>query len=141
MKSLGTGFFVLVFAAIALFGFFAMNHNSASHVTGCLVEKIQASVCPTAEENVLGFVSFHLGIIKNFSAVFSNTAFSLAASIALVLVFVILIFPVLGMVTNLAGRVSFSELYRSSSCLRNKKLNRWLSFHENSPTLRLRREF
>jgi hypothetical protein len=112
-----------------------MNHGIISHNAGCIAEKIQGAICSTAEENVLGFISFHLNIVKSFSAIFSNTAFSLIALIALALV--LLVFPVLKQLKQAAEKAAvrqFSKLCHSSAYLRKKSENHWLSFHENSPS-------
>jgi len=115
------------FLLVALFGFAVMANGSAH----CLASLMKGAACP---EGLFGFASFHIGFFKNFSsAVFSNVGL-----LAAFLVLGFLSAAVIGLRKKLLFTVpSFSRnIYDASEQSPSaRKIKKWLSLLEMSPTL------
>ncbi|MFH0712674.1 MAG: hypothetical protein V2A55_02375 [Candidatus Jorgensenbacteria bacterium] len=119
------------FFLVALFGFSVMANGSAH----CLVSLMEGAACP---ENLFGFASFHIGFFKNFSsAVFNN--------LGLLTLFLILGFLSSSLI-GLRGKTVLAVPFFSGSSGSDgeqspslRKIRRWFSLLETSPTFALAR--
>jgi hypothetical protein len=135
MKLTLTGFIVLSVFSITAFGFLAMGHGTGSgHGGFCLGPVAQSVPCP--EKDPLGFASFHLNAFQNLlQAVFGNDAMGVLL-IWLALAFASSVFfsaPFFS--PNFDARLQYIHVIERASFPLVRKLNRWLAFHENSPSL------
>lgn len=127
MNPVSTVFLIVSFIGIAVFGVFAMSHESG-HSQGCIAAVARGADCPN---NVLPFVAFHFDTFKSFSnAIFGNLP-------ALFLVS----FLVVGIATRIRAASPPTPSYRHLrqifsllSLAFNRKIVRWFALHENSPT-------
>ncbi|MEK9154816.1 MAG: hypothetical protein AAB596_02000 [Patescibacteria group bacterium] len=130
-------FLILSFVGIAVFGAFAMGHESGAH-NGCVAVTAQGIDCPK-ENGVFSFIAFHFDAFRSFStAVFGENL--LASFLTLVLVIggaslgillgnlVSLVFPQLNFSYS---RYRRREFFNSLS---KREFIYWLALHENSPT-------
>lgn len=123
MKSGLTITLICVFASIAVFGIFAMNHGNGHN--GCLAAAARGMECPSAAD-LNSFLTFHLNAFKNFSG-----AILLLAGFLLTLGFIT--FSKINHLFLLRRQTSFRFPEFPSSSL-FKKFIHWLSLHENSPS-------
>ncbi len=120
-----TNFILFGFIAIAVFGFLAMGHSSGEW---CLASAANRSACPPG---ISGAVSFYAGAFKSFSlAVFAVAGMVLLAAVfgALSRFTIDSFLPALSQ-ANFYQRLDFLKPFSETRALR------WLSLHENSPTL------
>lgn len=137
MKTVFKIFVIISFIGIAVFGFAAMNHNSEHGAVGCIAAAVKAIDCKDGA-NAFNLALFHLDAFKDFS----NATVSGNFTGALLLLFV---FVFLGGVWR--GMRPLIALLRLVPCLKYEKylelffspqkitFNRWLSLHENSPSV------
>jgi len=131
MKGLFTVSLISVFAAIAVFGVFMMDHGGQSH-SGCIAATANGALCP--EGNALASIAFHLNAFKNFStAIFAS---SIAALFILALALAYFLRLPAGLCANsFSEQRYFSNSFGEQVYPARKYILRWLALHENSPSL------
>ena len=123
------------FLAISVFGFLAINHGDGAH-NACIAAIAGKMPC-LAKDGLLSLINFHLNALKSFSmAVFNlaqvavfNVSFLFLSLVSLGLFFVFRFVPALPKFISSGFDISkLSNLFK-------RDFIRWLSLHENSPTL------
>ena len=121
---------IVSLAGVYAFGFSGMNHASG-HSSGCLAVITQGVDCPTGL-GALDFISFHLNALGSFMAVTLSGFYSIALSVLLILFVFSYDFS--------SGVFEDSRFANPRTGDRlppyffRKRINSWLSLHENSPT-------
>lgn len=117
---------------IGVFGLTSMNHD-AGHSTGCIASTLNNATCP---ENIVAMSTHHIQAFVSFFSVVSSIPFIfLLALLFAILLKVGFIFVKRqdSILTNLAfWRVRHDPERRP---IRPRKITRWLSLLENSPSL------
>jgi len=135
MKVLLTIALFLSFLSVAVFGFLAINHGSDKH-NACIAAIAGKMPC-LAEEGLLSLINFHLNALKSFSMAVFDLAQISAFNVALIFLslmflgrlFVSRFIPVLSKFVSPGFEISKQpNLFKINFI-------RWLSLHENSPTL------
>ena len=136
MKSLFATILLVSFVGVAAFGFVGMYHNnSGNHDNGCIWATSQGAGCPK-QNNSIDYLTLHLNAFKDFATV---TFGHIAASLLILSLFVAVVVSGI-LLKNLAPsklslayhRLKQSDSFRPPS---QYKLIRWLSLHENSPSI------
>jgi len=125
---------ILSFAAIAIFGAFAMDHNGSHGSYDCIAAAVGVIDCPI-ESGLIQFLNFHLEILKNFSLATFGTGVVLPILLisALLYLWLILFFDADFQQTPIFN--SWRRRFGLKFLPQNRKLNHWLAIHENSPCL------
>ena len=118
----------MIFVGIAVFGFMAMNHMGEGQVHSCLASTAQAIDC--AKGDALAFISFHAEAFRNFSTATFN---SLVTGIVLLGVLFSGLRFRFGPVLKIGATARITEENFSVSL--KQILTRWISLHENSPSV------
>ena len=117
---------------IGIFGFTSMNHE-AGHTTGCIASAVDNTPCP---ENIAAMSVHHTQAFISFFSVVPSMPF------ILLLAFLLAVFSSIGhffikrqdsLITNLAFWQVRHDPERELT--RPRKITRWLSLFENSPSL------
>ena len=119
---------------LAVFGFVGMLMQMGNGHGGCLAVQVRGFNCPN---NPIAFLNFHAEALKIFStAVFSYSFNSLFIFFSLLTFFSVLFFRQIFQAEQKRTRVLVKKKETSfaSSPLR-RSISRWLSIHENSPSL------
>ncbi|OHA63853.1 MAG: hypothetical protein A2843_02400 [Candidatus Wildermuthbacteria bacterium RIFCSPHIGHO2_01_FULL_48_27b] len=132
MKSLFTALVLASFIGLIGFGVFGTHADMQNHDGNCIAAAVQGKDCPK-QSNLAAYLTFHLGIIKNFSTTAFN--YSTASLLILSLIAIGIAFGIL--VRHVAPpKFAYYQITQSSS--RNlpfrHQLIRWLALFENSPT-------
>ena len=119
------------FVSLAVFGFLGMSYAMNEGHVACVASAAQNLSCPL-ETSQIGFVSFHLNALKNFStAVFSDGLLFLTVALFLAIELCLIFkFKFLPNLFLKPCRVFYEE--NPDSQIR-RKFFRWLSLHEASP--------
>ena len=127
VKVLFTTLLVTSFVGIAVFGAFAMNHDSGHAASGCIAATAKAANC-SEETTPFALADFHISAFKSFSsAVFGGAL--LATLLSMLLAGLVFFAP------PLLKLVQFSPACQRFSSPQKQEFTRWLSLHENSPTV------
>ena len=123
------------FIGIAVFGAFGMRALAHDHSDGCIAATVQGAACPKKESS-FSYLAFHLDALRFFSS--ATPSEHLSISFALLLLSIVAIG--IGAYRNSGGPLAteFAHDYghRELVIPRSKQaLTRWLSLHENSPSL------
>ena len=121
-----TFFISLSFVGMAVFGFAGMASDPAGGHPNCLAVMIKGGNCP--ELNPFAFSVFHIEALKTFSV---------AVLAAMALFFAVGLFNLFFVIPILPGQPNnpLSFIFEKDYVGRDKWLMRWLSLHENSPSL------
>jgi hypothetical protein len=129
IKYIISPFLIAGFFAVAMLGVLAMN-PAGGHGFACFASMAEGRPC-VGDEDVFGSLNFHLNAFKDFStAIFGGSIFAfllLFLALSLTLIFIT------GLTTNLAISHQAQQLSKQHSFPPQRKIARWLSFHENSP--------
>lgn len=120
-----TATLILSFIGVAVFGILLAHPASSHGLTSCLASLVQGKICPPVN-NVLATVNFHFDAVKTFV---SNT---------LVLALVLLaaaIFTGFSFAPLPAAAPRQIRVLKFNSASANRRFTRWLSLHENSPSV------
>ncbi len=132
MKKLLSLLIIISVLVIGVFGFTSMNHG-ANHVTGCIASAVDNTPCP---ENIAAMSVHHIQAFISF--------FGVVPSVPLILLLALLFAVFLSagffyikhrdsiLASRLLWRVRFDPERQLS---RSRKITRWLSLFENSPSL------
>jgi hypothetical protein len=127
---------IFSFAAIAVFGVFAMNHGG-EHSHGCIAATAQGVAdCPN-QANPFAFLAFHLDAFKSFSTATVGSLLASALLVALALIFVSFLALFFKDTAPLLSRLQTHQRKRQESFEFpfRLQLNHWLALHENSPSV------
>ena len=122
---------VISFASIAVFGFFAMNHESGHSNSLCIAATTQSGVCPENGSRV-ALAAFHLGAYRTFTNAIVDVGI---LNILIAVLSFLLLFIVALDIRKFRAEPSFVFLKKTPSPPQPIRLalGRWLALHENSP--------
>lgn len=119
---------ILGILGVAVFGFFAMNHDD------CIAVFSRAADCPVGA-NGIAFLNFHADALKGFlTAVVRDfsSALTLGMLAAVAVLFLRGFFSDAARIAPLFYRARFQLIIALPS---QNRLARWLALHENSPAI------
>ena len=138
MKSIFAILVISSFAGLTVFGILAPMHDADHGI--CFAVAATGSKAPCPVKNPLGFANFHIDIFKSFS----NTVFS--NSLTLTAFSTVLLFMFAGALPKSApphfeklALAFFSSTGYAPEKIATRKTLYWLSLHEQSPGLNLKR--
>lgn len=133
MKFAITSLLSVSFIALAVFGFFAMDHNGSHQ--NCLAAFINNDICSTLT-SIAELASFHLNAFQSLSQAFFSPAY-IQLIFALALLFLAIGALIAGKYLNnsIALFKFLSRAALESASQQYDKFYRWLSFLINSPSL------
>ena len=119
------------FLTTIFFGFVTMMHGQDGHMSGdCLLSSTEVSFCPT---DAVAMVAYHVSAYHSFLNVTTNLSFTALIALLLLVVFAILTFYVNSFSPNIF--LSVRSISGSPPIVaRDRKITRWLSLFENSPS-------
>ena len=131
MKKLLSSLIITSVLVIGVFGFPSMNHGS-NHVVGCIASAVDNTPCP---ENIAAMSVHHIQAFVSFFSVIPSIPFVFLLAFLLA-VFLSVGFLYIKLTDSLVNRL----LWRIKSdperqLARPRKITRWLSLFENSPSL------
>lgn len=131
-KKIITSLILLSFVIIVLFSFATMMHGSDGRVSGdCPFSAMGASLCP---QNTVAIVLHHISSYQSFINVPINFGITILIISLLLIAYVILVAKIEWQLIWLSAFVD--TIYNSKpNALYKRKTTRWLTLHENSPTI------
>jgi hypothetical protein len=118
--------------AIGVFGFVSMNHR-ANHAVGCTVSAVDDTPCP---ENIVAMAVHHIQAFSSFFSVVPSIPFIFFLALLFTLFLSVGFFSIKHQDSVLASRLLWRVLHDPERQLsRPRKITRWLSLFENSPSL------
>ncbi len=117
---------------IGVFGFSSMNHE-AGHATGCIASAVNNTPCP---ENITAMSVHHILAFISFFSVTPAVPF-IFLLILLFAVFLSAVFLFIKLQDSILATLVFWRLRRDPErqLTRPRKITRWLSLFENSPSM------
>ncbi len=132
MKKLLSLLIITSVLVIGVFGFTSMNHG-AGHTTGCIASAVDNTPCP---ENIAAMTVHHIQAFISFFSVVPSMPFIFLLTFLLAVFFSIGYFFIKRQDSLITNLISWRFQHDPERALtRPRKITRWLSLFENSPSL------